>query len=173
MSCSPASHATMTLSRRMPSAVRPSRDLFKPGGRSELMARISGKGNKSTELVLATELMKRKITGWRRHVDLPGRPDFTFQREKLCIFVHGCFWHGCPRCYRAPSTNVLFWKKKVIGNQRRDRRVSKALRRSGYMVVTIWECQLRGASRPRALRRIPSALGRRSRMVALGPNSSR
>jgi len=125
------------------------------------MARIKGKGNKTTEEKMAAEFRREGIGGWRRHAKLPGRPDFTFPREKLCVFVHGCFWHGCPKCYRAPATNTDFWNKKVLTNRRRDRRVARMLRAKGYKVLTVWECQLKAKVRPRSLKRIARALAHR------------
>jgi DNA mismatch endonuclease (patch repair protein) len=55
------------------------------------MAAIRSKGNKDTELKLAAILRAAGIKGWRRHRNLPGRPDFTFQRARLAVFVDGCF----------------------------------------------------------------------------------
>lgn len=126
--------------------------------RSRLMSLIRGKGNKTTEIRLADALRVAGITGWRRHLALPGRPDFTFPKKHVCVFVHGCFWHGCPRCYRRPRTNSDFWRKKVAGNQARDRRAVRALRASGYRVLTIWECELRGARAAVVVRRIARSL---------------
>jgi DNA mismatch endonuclease (patch repair protein) len=82
------------------------------------------------------------IAGWRRHQSLPGRPDFTFKAERLVVFVDGCFWHGCPRCYKAPATNAAFWEEKLATNRRRDRRVSSALRARGWSVIRLWEHEL-------------------------------
>lgn len=106
------------------------------------MQRIRSRGNKSTELALARSLRKAGVNGWRRHLPLPGRPDFTFSAEKICVFVHGCFWHGCPTCYSSPVTNRDYWRKKVLRNTRRDRSVANQLRSIGYRVITIWECKL-------------------------------
>lgn len=74
---------------------------------------------------------------------LPGTPDFVFREEGLVVFVDGCFWHGCPRCYREPRSNVEFWRGKVGGNRRRDARQRRALNRAGWSVVRVWECSLR------------------------------
>jgi DNA mismatch endonuclease (patch repair protein) len=75
---------------------------------------------------------------------LPGNPDIVLAKWKTVIFVHGCFWHGCPRCYRGhrvPKTNREFWLSKVKKNRARDSRSSEALTSSGWRVVTIWECE--------------------------------
>ena len=111
--------------------------------RREIMQSIRGKGNKTTELKLLALLKEHKLTGWRRHQPLPGKPDFVFPRKRLAIFVDGCFWHGCPSCYKEPKKNKAFWKNKVQGNQRRDRRVDRQLREKGWSVCRIWECRLK------------------------------
>ena len=112
--------------------------------RSEVMSRIRGKGNEKTEVRLARLLRKAGIRGWRRHLPIPGRPDFSFRKMKVAVFVDGCFWHGCPKCFRLPKQNREFWRAKIEGNRRRDRSVNGRLRRLGWKVVRIWECRLRG-----------------------------
>ena len=111
-------------------------DVFTQAKRSEVMSRIRGKGNKSTELKLLALFRQHKVTGWRRHQPLPGKPDFAFPRVKLAVFVDGCFWHGCPRCYIKPRQNAKFWRDKIGGNIRRDRKVSRQLRAEGWSVVS-------------------------------------
>jgi DNA mismatch endonuclease (patch repair protein) len=81
----------------------------------------------------------RGIKGWRRHQALPGKPDFVFRRERLAVFVDGCFWHGCPSHLRMPASNVAYWNAKIARNMARDRRVNGELRRAGWTVVRIWE----------------------------------
>jgi DNA mismatch endonuclease (patch repair protein) len=103
---------------------------------------IRSSNNVSTELRLIRLFRDHGVTGWRRGIGLPGKPDFTFLKERLCVFVDGCFWHGCPRCYRQPKTNISFWVQKVRRNQQRDRIVSKTLRAMGISVFRVWECRL-------------------------------
>ncbi|NDB94671.1 MAG: DNA mismatch endonuclease Vsr [Verrucomicrobia bacterium] len=110
--------------------------------RSFNMSRIRGKGNENTEVRLAKLMRKAGISGWRRHLPIPGRPDFSFRKQKVAVFVDGCFWHGCPRCFRLPKQNRAFWKAKIEGNRRRDRSVNGRLRRLGWKVMRIRECQL-------------------------------
>ncbi len=107
------------------------------------MSHIRGKGNKTTELKLLALFKEHKVTGWRRHQPLPGKPDFAFPKENVAVFVDGCFWHGCPRCYKEPKKNVKFWRKKVGGNKQRDLKVSRKLRAEGWSVCRIWECRLK------------------------------
>ena len=76
---------------------------------------------------------------------LPGTPDIVFKGHKQAVFVHGCFWHGhkdCPRATR-PETNKDFWDKKIDGNILRDRRNIRALKKTGWSVLVIWQCQLK------------------------------
>ena len=70
---------------------------------------------------------------------LPGSPDLVIPELGLVIFVNGCFWHGCPRCYTAPKHNRAWWNKKIADNRRRDRRVTRKLRYRGYSVIHLWE----------------------------------
>lgn len=132
-------------------------DLFAGLTRSQLMSRIRSRGNKNTELALVALLKANHITGWRRHQPLPGCPDFVFRKQGVVVFVDGCFWHGCARCYRRPRSNRKFWDEKVMTNRARDCRVNQALRKSGWRVVRIWEHDLakRGAA---CIRRIKTTL---------------
>jgi len=118
-------------------------DIWSKRKRSEVMSLIRSTGNRTTEGRMITLFREHGIKGWRRHQPLPGRPDFIFRREKVAVFVDGCFWHGCPKCYRAPGSNVEFWKRKVDGNRRRDRMVSRQLRSAGWSVIRVRECVLK------------------------------
>ena len=115
--------------------------------RSWVMSRIRGKGNEKTEVRLAKLMRAEGIRGWSRHLSIPGRPDFAFKKQKVAVFVDGCFWHGCPRCFRLPKQNRAFWKAKIEGNRRRDRSVNGRLGRLGWKVIRIRECRLKHADR--------------------------
>ena len=106
------------------------------------MALIRGKGNKQTEQALLALLRREKITGWRKHLPLRGKPDFAFRKQKVAVFVDGCFWHGCPKCYTRPKTNRKFWDKKREDNMARDKRVTRQLRQRGWRVIRIWQHSL-------------------------------
>lgn len=121
------------------------------------MASVKGKGNKSTELALVALLKAGSIKGWRRHLPLPGKPDFCFPKQKVTVFVDGCFWHGCPKCYRRPKSNLDFWDGKVAANCARDRRVNQELRNKGFVVMRIFEHQLKHPAK--VVVRIRKALG--------------
>jgi DNA mismatch endonuclease (patch repair protein) len=112
--------------------------------RSERMAKVRSRYNRSTELVVRVALRRAGIRGWRRHASLPGRPDFYFRRAKLAVFVDGCFWHGCPFCSRRlPVHRRAFWLKKLTANRKRDDRVRCQLLRLGCRTMRIWEHELR------------------------------
>ncbi|MGA2557276.1 MAG: very short patch repair endonuclease [Verrucomicrobiota bacterium] len=115
------------------------------------MARIRSRGNRETEVALAKLLRRHAITGWRRHwvIRKSGRrrfavrPDFVFRKSRTAVFVDGCFWHGCPRHATRPKNNRAFWRRKLAANKKRDRLVTRTLRKAGWRVVRIWECALR------------------------------
>lgn len=111
--------------------------------RSHNMSSIRSRGNATTEQRLVALLRKHRISGWRRHAPLPGRPDFVFRKERVALFVDGCFWHGCPQCYKLPGDNKPYWSDKLRRNKARDRRNSRLLRKEGWSVLHVWEHSLR------------------------------
>ena len=124
---------------------KPSRFRTTFGGltRSELMSRIRSSGNLTTELRMVRLLRSARITGWRRGSLLPGKPDFVWSKQRIALFIDGCFWHG-HNCGRnlTPKRNARFWRHRIEQNQARDRRVSAQLRRDGWKVLRFWECSL-------------------------------
>jgi DNA mismatch endonuclease (patch repair protein) len=127
-------------------------DIISPKQRSAIMARIRSKDTRP-------ELLVRKIVfslgyRYRLHVrQIPGCPDLVFRPRQKVIFVHGCFWHhhaGCPFAH-IPKSRVDFWKPKLQRNQERDKENERALAQAGWMVLTVWECQLKNT---RALEKI-------------------
>lgn len=110
--------------------------------RSRLMSRIRGKDTKP-------EMVVRKLVhaaGYRYRLhrrDLPGCPDLVFPRYRKVILVHGCFWHRhfCRKGRSTPRTRRGFWKKKFEQNRERDRKNRRALRRQGWQVLVVWECE--------------------------------
>lgn len=119
-------------------------DVFTKEKRSAVMSRIRARGNKGTELLFAKLLRKHRIHGWRRHVNLTGRPDFIFRNQRIAIFIDGCFWHGCPKHANMPVNNRELWMQKLSGNKRRDRLVNRTLKQRGWSVIRIWEHELAG-----------------------------
>lgn len=122
------------------------------------MSLIRSRGNRRTELRLIGAFREAGITGWRRHLPLPGRPDFAFRAARLLVFVDGCFWHGCAKCYRRPASNRAYWDAKVIRNQTRDRAVTRELKKKGWRVLRVWEHELKDTAA--LLRRVRRALER-------------
>lgn len=118
------------------------------------MARVRGQGNERTEAALARILRRHKISGWRRHQALFGKPDFVFRRERLAVFVDGCFWHGCPKHYSCPASNSAFWARKLARNRARDQLVRKKLRKAGWRVLRVWQHELNPKNESRLARRI-------------------
>lgn len=117
-------------------------DIFSKRKRSQVMAAIRSKGNKDTELKLASIFREHGIKGWRRHRPLPGKPDFIFPKQRLAVFVDGCFWHGCRWHCRMPQDNRRYWQEKISRNASRDRATTRLLRRTGWRVLRIWEHSL-------------------------------
>lgn len=110
--------------------------------RSEVMAAIGSTRNRATELRLVAIMRSNGITGWRRNQSLPGKPDFVFRRERLAVFVDGCFWHGCPWHCRMPKSRQNYWAPKISRNKSRDKAVRMCLRGAGWRVLRIWEHSL-------------------------------
>jgi len=110
--------------------------------RSRIMAAVKSKDT-------TPELLVRRVAhslGYRYRLNvrsLPGTPDLVFPRLRKIINVNGCFWHmhGCPRC-RVPSSRRGYWTAKMRRNVARDKRTRRELRRSGWRVMVIWECQI-------------------------------
>lgn len=104
------------------------------------MALVRSHGTKP-ELAVWARIDKRRF----RYQDsgIAGRPDFSNRARRLAVFIDGCFWHGCPVCYRAPKSNRAYWIPKVRRNARRDARVRALLGMAGWRVLRFWECQVR------------------------------
>lgn len=117
-------------------------DIFSRKKRSKIMSAIRSSGNMTTELSLIKILRKNKIIGWTRKSKLPGKPDIVFPRQKIAVFLDGCFWHVCPKCFRMPTTNKPYWKKKFALNKKRDASVSRKLRQMRWRVIRIWEHEI-------------------------------
>lgn len=85
-----------------------------------------------------------------RRQDLPGKPDIVLPKHDAVIFAHGCFWHGhsgCPKGRAQPVHNRKFWMQKIRYNRAKDRRVAAELRRQGWRILVVWECQTKDPKR--------------------------
>ena len=142
-------------------------DVFTAEKRSAVMSRIRARGNRNTELRLARLFREAAITGWRRNKRVFGKPDFVFARARVAVFVDGCFWHRHPGCKFSytPKSRVDFWLPKFRRNVARDRLVTRELRKAGWRVVRIWECDLVASRRARVIRRLRVALEAKSSRI--------
>ncbi len=108
------------------------------------MARVKGRDTAPERIVRS--IVHRMGFRFRLHVrNIHGVPDIVLPRHHRVIFVHGCFWHGHKRCLRSkrPTTRLQFWNTKLDRNIERDERIRKMLRRTGWKVLTVWECETR------------------------------
>jgi DNA mismatch endonuclease (patch repair protein) len=119
-------------------------DVLTPEQRRFNMSRIRGR-NTALELRIRRGLHAKGLRFRLHRKTLPGKPDLIFPRYQAVVFVHGCFWHG-HGCHlsKMPATRSEFWRKKIEGNVARDRKAIAALTESGWRVLVIWECALRG-----------------------------
>ena len=123
--------------------------------RSYNMSRIKGKDTKP-------EMLVRKFlhaNGYRYKLhdkNLPGRPDIVLPKYNTIIFVHGCFWHGHANCkyFVVPKTNTKWWTDKINGNKANDAKAIKALKKDGWKIINVWECELKSAKIEKALKKI-------------------
>lgn len=117
-------------------------DKLSPQRRSEVMSAVKSK-NTIPELRVRYALHAMGYRFRLHRKDLPGKPDIVLAKYKLCIFVHGCFWHQHPGCFRAtvPSSNREFWVNKLSGNIERDRKNERELKVMGWQVCIVWECE--------------------------------
>jgi len=100
--------------------------------------------NTSPEIRLRKALRDSGYRGYRLNWDVPGHPDICFPGKKIAIFINGCFWHRCPRCnLPLPKSNTEFWRTKFEKNVERDDRKNKELEDMGWIVLTIWECEIK------------------------------
>lgn len=97
------------------------------------------------EILVRKILRKLGLSGYRKNWEKAyGKPDICFPKRKIAIFVHGCFWHHCPKCmHRWPKNNQRYWKKKISRNIKRDKVNIKRLTRDGWKILVLWDCELR------------------------------
>lgn len=118
-------------------------DRLSPERRSWLMSRVGSKDT-APELSVRRYLHGRGYR-YRLHVGgLPGKPDLVFPARRCVVFVHGCFWHGhgC-KIGKLPKSRGDFWTPKILRNRERDAERSGALRKLGWRVLTLWQCETR------------------------------
>lgn len=151
-------------------------DRISPASRSENMSRIRSRNTKP-ELVVRRFLHAQGFRFRLHRKGLPGKPDIVLARRRAVVFVHGCFWHGCPHCRagrRKVLSNVDYWTAKLARNRDRDARTAAELTAAGWRVLTVWECETRNPATlevlAAALKDQPSSSG--SPCTASGPGPS-
>lgn len=120
--------------------------------RSKNMSHISSKNTKPEQIV--RKYLFRKGFRYRKNVStLPGKPDIVLPKYKTVIFVNGCFWHAHEGCkwFVPPKTNIEFWKNKFKYNIERDKKNYAELRKMGWKVLIVWECQIRHSDSSKTL----------------------
>lgn len=121
-----------------------------PQATSQVVTKVM-KANKASstkpEIMVRKYLWANGLRGYRLNwKGAPGRPDICFTKYKYAIFVHGCFWHRCPKCSKSlPKTNTAFWARKFELNLARDKTKMDTLQTQGWKVFVIWECDIKSA----------------------------
>lgn len=118
-------------------------DLFLAEQRSNIMRSVKSRNNKSTEIKLLNFFKIHKINGWRRSFELFGKPDFVFPKDRIAVFVDGCFWHGHNCRNINPKNNKNYWQQKITKNKKRDILVNKTLKNKNWKIIRIKECELK------------------------------
>lgn len=140
------------------------RDGRAPLPKSESVSRVmSANKGKDTgiELRVRKALMDAAVNGYATHPkNVPGKPDIVFSIDKIAVFIHGCYWHRCPKCnLPLPKTHKRFWREKFERNQTRDKLKVSELRKTGWKVLTVWECEVK-KDVEQVVRKITKALNR-------------
>jgi DNA mismatch endonuclease, patch repair protein len=123
-------------------------DIYSSEKRSAIMSRVRSCGTRPERAVRAV-LRKLSVSCRSAADDLPGKPDIVLRKRQVVIFVHGCYWHrhSCSKGRSVPRTNVEFWGTKLAANVRRDKKNYRLLRKQGWKVLIVWECETRNSDR--------------------------
>jgi DNA mismatch endonuclease (patch repair protein) len=134
-------------------------DIVTPEVRSRMMSGIRGRDTKP-EMTVRRYLHECGFRYRLHDRSLPGAPDLVFRKFHVVVMVHGCFWHQHSGCQYAttPKNNWDFWQTKLVGNVARDKRNIEYLVSTGWRVIVLWECGLRGLRAERALDWLPEAI---------------
>lgn len=132
-------------------------DVHTPGQRSYNMSRIRSRDTKP-EILLRKALWKEGFRYTLKNKDVPGKPDLVFRKQKIVIFVDGCFWHRCPKHFVEPANNADFWEKKIQSNVGRDKKINRELKKSGWTIVRIWEHDLKKDQYIKVVERVAKTL---------------
>jgi DNA mismatch endonuclease (patch repair protein) len=123
--------------------------------RSEIMSNVKSSHTKP-EILVRKFLFSNGIRFRLHDKKLPGKPDLKIPKYNTVVFINGCFWHGHKLCkiYVMPKTNKSFWYSKIENNIDRDRKNKRRLRRLGWKVITVWECDLKPKKRLATLQKL-------------------
>ncbi len=116
-------------------------DIMSKQQRSKLMSRIRGRDT-GIEKLLMLELKKQKVSRFKYQLKMTGNPDFVFPDHKIAVFCDGDFWHGYNFESRKPKLRK-YWRNKISSNMKRDKDITRHLRKNGWKVIRIWEHQIR------------------------------
>lgn len=134
-------------------------DVHNKKTRSYNMSQIKGKDTKPE--ILVRKFLFSKGFRYKLHdKTLPGKPDIVLPKHKTIIFIHGCFWHGHKDCkyFVVPKTRTKWWLDKITTNKANDLKSIKLLRKEGWKVITIWECQLKKTKVDKTLTRLIASI---------------
>ncbi len=101
------------------------------------MSRIRSKWTKQEKTV--HNFLKGMKIKHKMHPKIPGNPDILITEKTLVVFLHGCFWHKCPKCFKEPKSNKKYWIPKIERNVERDRENILSVRKHGYKALNLWE----------------------------------
>jgi DNA mismatch endonuclease (patch repair protein) len=119
-------------------------DIFSREMRSRIMSSIMGTDTRpEMEMRKALHRLGYRYSLRHRFPEIRCTPDITMVSRKTVIFVDGCFWHRCPKCFKAPKSHKRYWGPKIERNVRRDKEQTRWLRRQGWTVIRVWEHQIR------------------------------
>lgn len=117
-------------------------DVHTTAQRSFNMSHIKGTNTK-IEIRFRKYIWQLGIRGYRVNAKVGGKPDLYFPRNKIAVFIDGCFWHRCSQCFREPQSNKDFWSDKIYKNTQRDFQVNQLLQEKNIKVIRIWEHEVK------------------------------
>lgn len=130
-------------------------DVHEPRVRSYNMSRIKSKDSRPE--ILVRRFLHALGYRFRLHKkNLDGKPDIVLKKHNTIVFIHGCFWHGHKGCknFVIPKTRTQWWLNKINRNREKDQESVKALRRNGWNIIIIWECELKKDKRDTTLKKL-------------------
>jgi DNA mismatch endonuclease (patch repair protein) len=134
-------------------------DVHEPEVRSYNMSQIRGKDTRPE--IIVRKFLHSKGFRFRLHdKNLIGRPDIVLRKHNTVIFIHGCFWHGHQGCkyFVIPKTRTEWWVNKINRNREKDVETFAELKKEGWNIITIWECELKRDKREKTLENLVKSL---------------